>query len=85
MMQIILGIIITVAGAAMVIKTEWFLNTFGHIDWFDQKLGSEGGSRLGYKLIGILILAFGIIMMTGSGDSFMGWATSPLTQYSSPQ
>lgn len=85
MMQIILGVFITALGVAMVVKTEWFLETFGRVAWFDQNLGTEGGSRLGYKLLGILILFFGIILMTGSGDSFMGWATSPLTQYSTPQ
>ena len=49
---------------------------------FDENLGAEGGSRLGYKLMGVLILFIGIILMTGSGDAFFGWALSPLTQYS---
>lgn len=84
-MQIILGIFITALGVAFVVKTEWFLETFGRVSWFEQNLGTEGGSRLGYKLLGLLILFFGIIMMTGSGDSFMGWATSPLTKYSNTQ
>ena len=83
-MQIILGILITAVGAYMVIKTEWFLETFGRISWFEEKLGSDGGSRLGYKLMGVLILFIGIILMTGSGDAFFGWAVSPLTQYSNP-
>jgi len=83
-MQIILGILITVIGAFLVMKTEWFLETFGRVAWFDQNLGSEGGSRLGYKLMGVLILFIGIILMTGSGNSFFGWALSPLTQYSNP-
>jgi len=81
-MQIILGIIITAVGAALVLKTEWFLQTFGRVAWFDENLGAEGGSRLGYKLMGVLILFIGIILMTGSGDAFFGWALSPLTQYS---
>ena len=83
-MQIIVGILITVIGTFLVIKTEWFLQNFGRISWFEEKLGADGGSRLGYKLIGILILFIGIILMTGSGDSFFGWALSPLTQYSKP-
>ena len=82
-MQIILGILITAGGAIFIAKTEWFLENFGRIGWFEEKLGSEGGSRLGYKIIGILLLFIGIIMMTGSGDAFFSWVLSPLTKYSS--
>ncbi len=84
-MQIILGIIITAVGSLLVIKTEWFIGNFGRLSWFEDKLGSEGGSRLGYKIIGVLVLTVGIIMMTGSGDLFFGWLASPLTQYSNPK
>ncbi|HZJ40819.1 MAG TPA: hypothetical protein VFD16_00965 [Candidatus Saccharimonadales bacterium] len=83
--QIILGIIITTAGAGLILKTEWIVNNFGSIAWFEEKLGSSGGSRLGYKLIGIVILTIGIIVMTGSGNSFMRWLLSPLLKYSQPQ
>lgn len=83
-MQIVFGIVIFVVGTSLVLKTEWYLQTFGRIAWFDEKLGSEGGSRLGYKLMGVLVLFIGLVMMTGSGDSFFGWALSPLTQYSNP-
>lgn len=77
-MHILWGILITGVGAILVIKTEWFVNNFGRIAWFEEKLGSEGGSRLGYKLIGIIALFIGIITLTGSGSSFMGWLLSPL-------
>ena len=83
-MQIILGIIITCAGASLIAKTEWFVSNFGRLSWFEQNLGSEGGTRLGYKIIGILILFIGIIMMTGSGNLFFGWLVSPLTKFSNP-
>ncbi len=82
--HVILGMIITVAGVFMVIKTEWLVNNFGRISWFEEKLGSEGGTRLGYKLIGILVLVIGIIVMTGSGSEFMRWLLSPLIKYNQP-
>jgi hypothetical protein len=84
-MSIILGILLTVGGALIIIKSEWLLNNFGRIAWFEEKLGTEGGSRLGYKLIGLLCLCLGIIMMTGSGNAFMEWILSPLLQYSQPK
>jgi hypothetical protein len=79
--QIILGIIIMVSGLAIVLKTEWLLDNFGRIAWFEAKLGAEGGSRLGYKLVGLLAIIIGIIVMTGSGPGFLGWLVSPLIRY----
>lgn len=76
-----MGIAITAAGVLLVIKTEWFVNNFGRIAWFEDKLGSEGGTRLGYKLIGILAVIIGVIVMTGSGPSFMQWLLGPLMKY----
>lgn len=76
--QIILGIIIIIAGFGMVVKTEWLINNFGRMAWFEDKLGAEGGTRLGYKLIGLIAIFIGIIVMTGSGPSFFGWLLSPL-------
>ena len=84
MTQIILGAVITVAGAFLIMKTEWFVENFGRLSWFENNLGSEGGTRLGYKIIGILLLFIGIVMMTGSGDLFFGWLFAPLTRFSNP-
>lgn len=80
-MAIIIGILLTIAGAMVVMKTEWLLNNFGRIAWFEAKLGSEGGSRLGYKLIGLLLIFIGIIAMTGSSNAFMHWLLGPLLKY----
>ncbi len=79
--QIFGGILMLAAGIFLVIKTEWFLNNFGSIAWFDANLGSEGGSRLGYKLVGIVLIFLGVIMATGSGDNFMAWLLAPLMKY----
>ena len=80
-MSIFIGSLIIAAGAILVIKSEWFLQNFGRIAWFEAKLGAEGGSRLGYKLIGIILLLVGIIVFTGSGPNFMAWLLSPLLKY----
>jgi len=80
-MSIFIGLLIIAAGVLLVVSTEWFLNNFGRIAWFEDKLGSEGGSRLGYKLVGIIFLIIGIIVMTGSGREFGQWILGPLTKY----
>ena len=80
-MQIIIGLVLLVIGTLLTIKSEWFLNNFGSITWFESQFGSSGGSRLGYKLIGFVFLFLGIIFITGSGNSFMGWLLSPLMRY----
>ncbi|MDD3285257.1 MAG: hypothetical protein PHG95_01305 [Patescibacteria group bacterium] len=76
--MIIIGLIILAVGAVLIIKTEWFLQNFGRISWFEDKLGSEGGSRLGYKLLGVIAIFIGIVLMSGNGSNFFTWLLSPL-------
>ncbi len=76
--QIFTGLLMFVGGVAIIFKTEWLISNFGRLEWFDQKLHSEGGSRLGYKLIGIILVFIGIIFATGSGSIFLEWLLSPL-------
>jgi hypothetical protein len=80
-MPFFLGLLILSAGLGLTVKTEWFINNFGRIAWFEQKLGSEGGSRLGYKLVGLAAITIGIIVMTGGGQDLLGWITSPFVKY----
>lgn len=83
-MSIFIGLLMVAAGVVLVVKTEWFLNNFGRIAWFEDKFGTEGGSRLGYKLVGIIFLFLGIVVMTGSGGDFGRWLLGPLLKYSQP-
>jgi len=78
--RIILGLVIAAAGTLIVIKTEGILNTFGRIAFFDRHLGTEGGSRLGYKLIGMFIIFIGVLIMTNMIGGFMNWVLSPLVR-----
>jgi hypothetical protein len=75
---IIFGLALAVAGTLIVMKTEWLLQNFGRVAWFEKNLGAEGGSRLGYKLMGLVAIFAGLLFMTGLMGNFMGWALSPV-------
>ncbi len=62
--RIILGLIIAAVGAIVTIKAEWIYQNFGSIPSADKYLGTEGGSRLAYKIIGIVISIIGFLVMT---------------------
>lgn len=84
-MNILIGLIIFVVGAWLVIKSEAMLNAFGRIEFFEHYLGSEGGSRLGYKLVGILAIFIGMLFMTNMIGGFLEWILSPILRYNKPQ
>lgn len=83
-MNILVGIIIIVIGALMVLKAEWLLQNFGRMDFFEKYLGSDGGSRLGYKLVGIIAIFVGTLVMTNMIGGFLMWALSPILRYNKP-
>jgi hypothetical protein len=58
MTRIIVFIIGTVAGVALIWKTEWFIQNIGKSAWAEDKMGMAGGSRTLYKLIGLLVIFF---------------------------
>ncbi|OGL59660.1 hypothetical protein A3H10_02915 [Candidatus Uhrbacteria bacterium RIFCSPLOWO2_12_FULL_46_10] len=65
MSRILWGLIITAAGAGIVIYTEPIFSFFGSVDWAEQWIPFYGGSRLSYKLFGILLVVIGLMMLTG--------------------
>ena len=70
-MRYILGVLGIVLGMILVLKSEWFFTFFGRIDFADKYLGTEGGTRLMYKLIGILFVILALLYMTGGIESFL--------------
>jgi hypothetical protein len=77
-MNIILGLVIAVVGALITIKSEAMLNMFGRVAFFEKYLGTEGGSRLGYKLLGIAAFLIGVMIATNVIGDFMMWLLSPI-------
>ena len=47
-------------GVVMVIYSEKFFAVFGRVTFAEKYLGLSGGSRLFYKLLGILIFLVGL-------------------------
>ena len=71
-MKYFLGILVIVLGAFMVIRTEWFIENFGYSDWAESKLGG-GGTRIMYKVLGILFIVGSVLGMTGAlGEIIIG-------------
>ncbi len=64
-LRVIGGLAIVFIGSLFVIKTEWFLQNFGKVQWAEEHLGLDGGTRLFYKLLGVIVCMVGIMMATG--------------------
>ena len=71
-MYFFFGILATAAGITLVIKSTWFYENFGSIAWAEEHLGSSGGSRLMYKLIGLIMIFIGFLLITGQFGGFLG-------------
>ena len=69
--KIIGGFIICGLGFLMIWKTAWIVENFGTNAWAEAKLGSSGGTRIMYKLIGLIIMFFGMLMITGLSNAFL--------------
>lgn len=84
-MLILIGLIILIIGAFIVIKSEVMLSAFGRIEFFEHKFGVEGGSRLGYKLLGLLVIFIGMLIMTNMISGFLEWILYPILRYNKMQ
>lgn len=64
-MSWIISIAVIAVGCLMIIKTNWFYDFTGPVDWAERHLGSEGGTRMLIKLIGVLMIAGTFLAITG--------------------
>ncbi len=70
-MNFLFGLMGVALGTLIVLKSEWIIQNFGTYDWADEHLGTSGGSRLFYKLIGIAIILFSLLSMAGLMDNIL--------------
>lgn len=71
-LRILIGGVVAAAGVYFVLKTENVLGFFGSVDWAERKLGS-GGTRLFYKLLGVVFAFIGFMVMTNLWGAFLEW------------
>jgi len=64
-MSIFLGLLGIGIGLLVSIKHEWFLHNVGRIASVEKYLGTFGGSRLFYQLLGVLLIILSTLYMTG--------------------
>lgn len=69
--RIIGGLVMAGIGFLFVLKSEALLQNIGSIPWAEDKLGSMGGTRMFYKLMGLIIIFFGFMTMTGMFGGFV--------------
>ena len=71
--RILIGLIIAALCFLLVWKTEWIHVQVGSWHFAEKYLGSEGGTRLAIKLIGILGVFIGLLTVAGLQDNFVLW------------
>ena len=70
-MRYFIGIALVLLGVACVLKTEWFVQNFGLNSWAEEKFGMSGGTRLMYKVLGIIFIFFGFLAITNMIEGFL--------------
>lgn len=70
-MKYFLGLLGVGLGILLVVKTEWLIQNFGTSTWAETHMGTSGGTRLMYKLIGIIIIFLSFMAMTGLLGGFI--------------
>lgn len=73
-----IGLPIIIAGFLMVWKSEWLINNVGRVAWAEEHLGTEGGTRILYKVLGILLIFGGFFAMTGLLQDIVTGVFGPL-------
>ncbi|MBT4153641.1 MAG: hypothetical protein HOE53_03250 [Candidatus Magasanikbacteria bacterium] len=72
-MKYAIGFFVIVVGVIFVVKTEWFVRNFGTNAWAEEHMGTSGGTRMMYKLLGIAFIFLSLMGMTGMlGEIFLG-------------
>lgn len=71
--QFMFGMGIAFIGFLVVWKSDFLLRNFGRVPFAEKYLGSDGGTRLFYKLLGVLTMIGAIMHATGLLEPLGTW------------
>ncbi|MFA6304152.1 MAG: hypothetical protein WCV73_03460 [Patescibacteria group bacterium] len=77
-MRFFIGLLGIAASFLLVWQANWIVENFGHNDWAEEHLGSSGGSRLMWKLIGLAGIIIAMLYMFGFIEGVIWAIFSPL-------
>ena len=80
--RILIGIIITTISFLILKYNEWFIRQVGSWSWAERHIGTEGGSRLVYKLIAVFGIIIGLLTIADLHVRFLKWFFAPLVRFS---
>jgi hypothetical protein len=78
-MHFVIYLVLILVGATMVIKSEWIYSFIGPIDWAEEHLGTEGGTRILIKLLGVALILGTFLWITGFLQGIVLAIFRPLT------
>lgn len=61
----IVALLAILFGTLIIIKTEWIVENFGSSGWAEEHMGTSGGTRMLYKLVGLAIIVLALMGATG--------------------
>ena len=77
-MKYFLSFLVIAVGFLMVWKSDWIVNNFGRVNWAEKYLGYDGGSRLFWKLMGVIVIILAMMYMFGFIEGVISAIFSPL-------
>ena len=63
-MKYFYAFLVIIFGFLLVRYSNWLVNNFGHIDSAEHYLGTYGGTRLMWKLIGVLFIIGALLVIS---------------------
>ena len=64
-MKYFYSFLVILLGFLLVRFTNWIVTNFGYMDWAEHHLGSYGGTRLMWKIIGVLFIVGALLVISG--------------------
>jgi hypothetical protein len=77
-MKYFYSILAIIIGFLLAKYSHAIVNNFGYVDWAEKYLGSYGGTRLMWKLIGVLFIIGALLVISGLMNNILYSVFAPM-------